>query len=373
MKVLIAMDSFKGSISSVNACLAVKSGLEKSGGCYEIEYVPMADGGEGTIDAFVAATNGEIVHCEASGLFREAVDGYYGVVNGDTAVVETAVASGITLVPEDMLDPMRATTYGTGEIIKHALDAGYRKIIVGLGGSGTNDGGMGALQALGVKFYDAKGEILGSGGQMLSKVAKIDSSSIHCAIKETQFILATDVENVFCGKTGAAYVFAHQKGADSNMIKELDFGLENFSEILKNATSKDIKYVHGAGAAGGLCGGLMAFFDAQIKSGATVLMEASNLNDKIADADIIITGEGKTDSQTSCGKLPYVITKKATGKIVVIISGSVDNNIDVLYEQGITAAFSIANKPMSLKDAMENAKELIEQTAYNVGRLINVV
>lgn len=374
MKVLVAMDSFKGSLSSIEACDAVESGITLAKGDAEVIKIPMADGGEGTIQAFISAAGGSIRKHTVSGLFGEQIEGFYGVINGGkTAVVETAVASGITLVKKEQLNPMRASTFGTGETIKKALDDGFSDIIIGLGGSATNDGGMGALAALGVRFFDENGAELCACGEMLERVKKIDASGIHPKLCDAVITLACDVENPFYGPSGAAYVFAPQKGADSQMVERLDRGLKNFADIIYKTNGRNISKVRGAGAAGGLCGGLLAFTNAAIKSGFDVLCRASNLEGKAEAVDLVITGEGKTDIQTSYGKLPAGVAAvaKKYGKKVVVISGSVEP-CEELYAAGIDALFSIANRPMTLEYAIENAESLLRQASYNVIKLISV-
>lgn len=368
MKVLIAMDSFKGSLTSVEACGAVERGILRADKSSEIVKIPMADGGEGTIEAFIAAAGGFIAGHTVSGLFGEKIKGYYGVINeGKTAVVETAVASGITLVKPERLNPMEASTFGTGEIILKAINDGFKDIIVGLGGSATNDGGLGALQALGIKFLGENGAELGRGGKMLSKVRKIDTSGMHPMLGEITITLACDVDNPFCGKSGAAYVFAPQKGADAQMVKILDEGLKNLANVINKTFGKDISNVRGAGAAGGLCGGLLAFTNAVVKPGFEILREASDLDNKLKNADLVITGEGKTDIQTTFGKLPAGVANAAKkyDKKVICISGSVAP-CDELYRAGIDAMLSIVNQPMSLDDAIKNAKSLLEQASFDI-------
>lgn len=371
MKVLVVMDSFKGSITSKDACNAVKQGFMHCSEKFNVECIPMADGGEGTIDAFVSALDGKIVKCNTFGLFNESIVGYYGVVKDSTAIVETAVASGITLVSKEQLNPLKATTYGTGFIIKKVVEAGYKDIIVGLGGSGTNDGGMGVLCALGVEFYDEKGNALEGNGENLIKIKSINTKNICSGFKSANIILATDVKNVFYGNNGAAYVFAPQKGADEKTVKLLDDGLKNLSNVIKAQYKIDLETVEGSGAAGGLCGGLYAFSNSVIKSGANVLFEVTSLKNKISEADFVITGEGQTDEQTVYGKLPSEIGKISLEKTpVIVISGSNKLQTNKLYEQGVTAVFSITDGPMELESAMKNTKKLIEKTSFNIANLI---
>lgn len=372
MKVLVAMDSFKGSLSSMEACDAVERGILGAGKCAEVFKIPMADGGEGTVKSLIASAGGYIKKCRTTGLFDEEIEGYYGVINhGKTAVVETAVASGITLVDRKSLNPLKATTFGTGAIIADAVKDGFRDIIVALGGSGTNDGGMGALQALGVKFFDNCGHLLGHGGEMMELVSKIDTSGIEPALKNVKIRLACDVDNCFFGDSGAAYVFAPQKGADEAMVKRLDNGLRNLAQVIAMTIGKDISGIKGSGAAGGLCGGLLAFTDSTILPGFEILREASDFDNKVQSVDLVITGEGKTDFQTAFGKLPVCVARVAGkfGKKVVCISGCVEY-CDELYNEGISGLFSVTNKPMSLDESMKNADTLLEKTAFNIIRLM---
>ena len=361
------MDSFKGSLTAVDACNAVFEGIKSYAS--EVMLVPMADGGEGTTNSIVRATDGFLSECEASGVFGEKINGYYGVINNDTAIVETAVASGITLVPKEKLNPLLATTMGMGEIIKSVLDKGYKKIIVGLGGSATNDGGMGALMALGVRFFDEDNNSLFGCGENLIKIRSINADNIIG--KDAEIILACDVKNPFYGENGAAYVYGRQKGADTKMLKILDDGLRNFSEVLKRQFNVDISEIPGAGAAGGLAGGLLALTNAKIESGFKIISEITALSEKIKECDLVITGEGMTDYQTAFGKLPSGIglIAKEYNKPVILISGSVMPDSVNLYASGITAMFSIINKPLSLAEAMRDAYDLLKAASENAIRL----
>ena len=372
-KVVIAMDSFKGSLTAVEACRAVETGFRRASSEWEIQTIPMADGGEGTVDSFLRACGGRRVAVPVTGVFGEPMEGFYGLLNsGNTAVVETAAASGIIGIPADRLDPLEATTYGTGQLIRAALEQGARNLIVGFGGSATTDGGMGALQALGVRFYDRDGELLGQGGREMERVAEMDVSGLLPSAREARFTFACDVENPFYGPHGAAMVYGPQKGADAAGVERLDRGLQNLAEILYRGTGRDIASIPGSGAAGGLAGGLFSVLHAQMVSGFQVLCKASGLEKKVAESRLVVTGEGKTDEQTVCGKLVCRLGELA-GKYqvpAVCISGTVLASARDLYSHGVTALFSSANRPMDLKQAMENAAVLLENEAENVARLL---
>lgn len=372
-KAVIAMDSFKGSLTALEACRAVETGFRRSGGDWELELVPMADGGEGTADGLIRACGGQRVTLPATGVFGEPVEGYYGLIHGGTtAVVETAAVSGIAGIPETELNPLEATTYGTGQLLRAALEQGIRNLIIGFGGSATTDGGMGALQALGVRFYDRDGGELGRGGKEMERAVRMDVSGLIPAAREARFTFACDVENPLYGPTGAAAVFGPQKGASPAMVDRLDQGLRNLAAVIYRDTGRDIAAVPGAGAAGGLAGGLLSVLNADMVSGFQVLCDAAGLETKISGADLAVTGEGKTDDQTACGKLVCRLgdLAKRHGVPAVCISGTVLPCARNLYDHGITALFSAADRPMGLDSAMENAALLLENAAENVARLL---
>ena len=309
-KIIIAIDSFKGCLTSAEAGKAAEKGIKSINPFCHTSVIPIADGGEGLLDVLITATKGKYITLSAHGPLMKMTKTHYGLSgNGRTAIIEMAAISGLPLVPMEQRNPMLTTTFGTGELIKDALNKGCRNFIIGIGGSATNDAGLGMLQALGFRFLDKSGHTLGTGGQIMEAVANIDTSGIHPALRETHFMVACDVANPFYGPDGAAYIFAQQKGADSNMVQRLDEGMQSLAEVIKKTTGKDITNYPGAGAAGGMGGGLLAFFNAELKPGTELLLKAIDFSEKIKGADLIITGEGKADQQTAMGKVPYGILK----------------------------------------------------------------
>lgn len=370
MKILVAPDSFKGSLSSKEVLEAISEGIRRAVNA-EIVGVPIADGGEGTVDALIASLGGRIVDVDVVGPLGNVVKSFFGILNDGTAVIEMAASSGLSLLPDNMKNPLITTTYGVGQLIKEALDKGCRKFIVGLGGSATNDGGAGMVQALGVKLLDEDGNDIPYGGGNLYKLKKVDISSIDKRVYESSFIAASDVVNPLCGENGASAVYGPQKGATKEMVKILDNNLRHYASVVKETLGKDFKDVPGAGAAGGLGFSLIAFLNAKIRSGIDIVMEASNIDEKIKLCDIVITGEGNTDFQTAFGKAPAGIARiaKKYGKPVLILSGGLGKNYKDLYDVGVTSMFSIVDKPMTLQEAMINAKKLISDRAEDIIRL----
>jgi glycerate kinase len=372
-KIIAAPDSFKGSLSAVEAANAIESGLKKANDKFDVIKIPMADGGEGTVEAMVMAAGGEIVQCDVIGPLGDKVQGFYGIIgDGSTVVIEMAAASGITLVPENRRNPLYTTSYGTGELIKIAAARRPSKIIIGIGGSATNDGGMGMAQALGVKFFDRNGKLLGLGGKELLDIADICMDDMDQSLKGIDIQVACDVTNPLCGEYGASAVFGPQKGATPEMVKLLDKGLNNFADIIQKKLNKNILDIPGSGASGGLGAGLMAFLDARLMRGIEIVIDAVNMKEKIESASLVITGEGRTDSQTAFGKVPVGIAKIATEKKVPVIclSGSLGKGYEAVYELGITSAFSILDRPMLLSEAITGAAGLLEESSYSLGRLI---
>lgn len=373
MKILIAPDSFKGSLSALEVCNDIEIGIRKVSNDIDIIKVPMADGGEGTLEALVSSTNGRIYEKDVKDpLFRK-IKGKYGILGDrNTCIIEMARVSGLPLLKEEERNPMNTTTYGTGELILEGLNQGCRNFIIGIGGSATVDGGMGMATALGVEFRDEKQNKLMGIGSSLSKVKFIDISKIDKRIKDSTFTIASDVDNPLYGKEGAAYIYGPQKGADENMVMELDKGLKNYSDIIKKDLGKDVKDIKGSGAAGGLGAGLMIFLNARMKSGIDIVIESTELEEKIKSVDLIITGEGSIDYQTQFGKTSYGIAKlgKKYNKKVIGICGSIGENVGVLYDHGFTSIFSIIDKPMTLKGSMEETPSLLQDAIENIIRLI---
>lgn len=366
-KTVVAIDSFKGSLTSNEAGQAVAKGIKNVYPACEIIQFPIADGGEGMLDVIVSATNGEYVYTRAHDPLMNVIETRYAVAgDGITALIEMASVSGLPLVPEGKRNPMLTTTYGTGELIKDALDRGFRKFIIGIGGSATNDAGLGMFQALGYRFLDKSGNELGYGGQIMEKIVTIDDSSVHEALREAHFTIACDVRNPFCGENGAAYVYARQKGADDEMIRDLDRGLRSLASVIKSQLKKDIAGYPGAGAAGGMGGGFLGFLDVELKPGSKLLLDTLHFAEKIRGADLIITGEGKIDRQTTMGKVSSGVLEEAQkqGIPVIVIAGSIED-VEEMNNSGFRGVFSITPSPVALEKAMEPAF-----AAKNIERLV---
>ena len=373
MKIVIAPDSFKGSLTALQVAEAIEVGLRHVFPDAAIEKVPMADGGEGTVQSLVDATNGEILTARVLDPLGNPIDAQYGVLgDGITAVIEMAAASGLTLVPLDKRDPRVTTTYGTGELIRAALAHGCRKLIIGIGGSATNDGGAGMAQALGAQLLAASGEQIERGGGSLAKLNSIDLFELDPRIAETETVVACDVNNPLTGKQGASHIYGPQKGATPEMIEMLDANLAHFDKIVQRDLSKSVGKVQGAGAAGGLGAGLMAFLNASLKSGIEIVTEATELSKRFAGADLVITGEGQINFQTVFGKTPVGVAKvaKTHNLPVIAIAGSIADNSDGVYDAGIDAMIDIVPEPMPLETAIENATPLIETAAERAGRMV---
>ena len=373
MNIIIAPDSFKGSLTAVAAADAIEQGIRAVLPAAELVRVPLADGGEGTAQALVDATGGSMVQQRVLGPLREVVDAFFGVLGDDTTgVVEMAAASGLALVPVEQRDPRVTTTYGTGQLIAAALDRGCRKIIVGVGGSATNDGGAGMAQALGASLMEESGQQIGPGAAELSKLAKIALSHLDARIADTQFYVATDVDNPLCGPNGASAIYGPQKGATPEMVPELDAALAHYAKIIERDLKQEVAGRPGAGAAGGLGAGLMAFCGAQPRMGIAVVLEAVDFESYLEGADLVITGEGKIDGQTTYGKTLSGVGRLARrhGVPVIALAGSVQEEADRLAEVGVDAAVSVVPGPMSEDEAMARASLLLQDAAEKVMRLI---
>jgi glycerate 2-kinase len=371
MKIVIAPDSFKGSVSATEAARAIESGIKRFLPDAETVLVPVADGGEGTMDSLVAATKGRIVEVMVTSPFGAPVEAAYGILgDGKTCVIEMASASGLCLVPKERLNPLTATTYGTGELINKALDDGCRNFILAIGGSATNDGGIGMLQALGMRLLAADGQPVGFGGQELANIVKIDDSAWDSRIEECTFLIASDVQNPLIGPNGASRVFGPQKGATPEMVSLLDNHMSKWADLVEEKTTIRLHDLPGAGAAGGIGGAFQAFFPASMKRGIDIVIEYTGLSAALRGADVAITGEGQIDFQTASGKTPMGVAQEAqkNGVPTVVLAGSIGRGIDVLYQFGILSIHSIVNGPMSLQEAMERAPELLAQRAEQVMR-----
>ncbi|SHK95996.1 glycerate kinase [Desulforamulus aeronauticus] len=375
MRIVLAPDSYKGSLSAVAVATAMEQGILSIWPQAAIKKVPIADGGEGTVAALVTATGGRIIYENVMGPLGETVEAYWGIL-GDhkTAVIEMAAASGLPLVPTEKRDPRIATTYGTGQLIKAALDQGIRTLIIGIGGSATNDGGAGMAQALGVKLLDEAGKELPLGGAALAKLATIDLSGIDPQVADATFLVACDVTNPLCGPQGASAVYGPQKGATPEMVTELDLALARYADIAKVATGKDVASYPGAGAAGGLGAGLLLFTKAELKPGVQIVLEAAGFEHLVKQADLVITGEGATDFQTSFGKAPVGVAKIAQQYQVPVIclSGGLGHGCEDILQQGVTAFMSIVPHPMSLKECMADAPNLLQAATARLCRLLSV-
>jgi len=372
MKIIICPDSFKGSLSASDAAAAIDAGVASAFSDAKRELIPLADGGEGTVDALTSVSGGQIINLEVAGPLGEPVQAYYGVMgDGKTAVIEMAAASGLDLVPSAKRDPRFTTTYGTGQLILDAYNRGYRSLIIGIGGSATNDAGTGALSALGVRFLDAHGQVLPPGGAALAHLSKIDTSAMKIDPSTLNIRVACDVTNPLVGPEGASVVYGPQKGASSEIVRELDDALRNFASIVERDLGITIANTPGAGAAGGLGAGLMAFLDAHLESGIDIVLDVTRFDDRINDAHLILTGEGRVDRQTAFGKVISGVLKRAkrAGVPVVVIAGGVGEGSELLYPLGATGIFSIAPGPITLEESINSTRELLSRTAENIVRV----
>lgn len=372
---VLAPDSFKESMTAKEVCTAMEAGLRKIYPEATYIHVPMADGGEGTVQSLVDASGGEIHDKEVTGPLGQPVKAKFGILgDGQTAAIEMASASGIQLVDKAERNPLITTTYGTGELILECLNRGIRKIIIGIGGSATNDGGAGMAEALGARFLDEDGGQLPRGGGALGRLAKVDVSSLDVRLKDTQLIVACDVTNPLCGEQGASAVFGPQKGATPDMVQQLDANLAHYAEVVKQQLHKDVRDLPGAGAAGGLGAGLMIFTRATLQKGIEIVIEYTALQQKLEQADWVFTGEGGIDFQTKFGKTPYGVarTAKAGGKKVIALAGYIGEGIDTLYAEGIDAVFGIVPGASSLEQLLADGPANVERTCENIARLLKL-
>ncbi|MDQ0271900.1 glycerate kinase [Cytobacillus purgationiresistens] len=376
MKVVIAPDSFKGSLSAVEASSVMEKGIKKAFPKAETVLVPVADGGEGTMDSLVAATGGHKVEVVVTGPLQEDVKAEYGILGDkETCVIEMASASGLILVEPEKRNPLITTTFGTGELLKKAMDDGYRKFILAIGGSATNDGGAGMLQALGMRLLDESGVPVGVGGAELERIATIDNGQFDSRIEKSEFLIASDVQNPFIGPNGASFVFGPQKGATPEMVELLDHNLTSWADVIEKTTGTRLHDEPGAGAAGGIGGAFQAFFPAQMERGIDIVIRYTNFEEKIQGASCVFTGEGQCDFQTASGKTPMGVAEaaKKQGIPVFVLAGSIGKGIEELYQHGITSVHSLMKGPMSLQDAMNESHELLESAAEQVMRTFNAI
>jgi glycerate 2-kinase len=373
MKFVIAPDSFKESMTAKKAALAMEEGIRRVFPEADCLIVPMADGGEGTVQSLVEGTNGVIIEKEVTGPLGKIVAAQYGLLgNGDTAVIEMASASGLELIEIADRNPLITTTFGTGELIKDALDHGVKNILIGIGGSATNDGGVGMLQALGVSFKERDGIELPFGGGFLDRIHTIDISKLDERIKTTKIEVACDVSNPLTGSNGASYIFGPQKGATKEVAEQLDQNLAHYALKINECLGIDIAHVEGAGAAGGLGAGLMAFLNAELKKGIQLLIEYTNLEVKMLGADYVFTGEGSIDGQTVYGKTPFGVaaTARKQGIPVIAFAGRIGDGAEILYDYGFTSIIGILKEAMPLQEALKKGSENLADAVENICRVI---
>jgi len=375
MRVVIAPDSFKGSVSALGVAQAMERGVRAVFPDAEVRQVPIADGGEGTVEALVTATRGRLEERTVRGPFGEPVRARWGVLgDGQTAVIEMAAASGLPLVPKDRRDPRVTSTYGTGELVRAALEAGLTKLVIGIGGSATNDGGTGLARALGVRFLDAAGAELPEGGAALGRLARIDLAGLDSRLASAEILVACDVDNPLTGPRGASAVYGPQKGATPQMVAELDAALGHYARVAQAATGRDVALHPGAGAAGGLGAGLLFFTPARLRPGVDIVLETTGFVELVRGADLVLTGEGRTDFQTAMGKAPVGVAQAAKrhGVPVVCLAGGLGDGADDVLAKGIDALASAVPQAMPLEEAMARGAELVEAAAARACRLIKV-
>ena len=375
IKVIIAPQEFKGALSALAAAEAIERGVKAAMPEAETVLVPVADGGDGTLDALVEGSGGRVFRSVVTGPLGQPLEARWGVMgDGQTAVIEMALASGLALVPPQRRDPYITTTRGTGEIIAEALDRGFSRIVVGLGGSATNDGGAGMASALGARFLDAEGQTLPDGGAALARLVKIDVSQLNPKLAQTSIIGATDVTNPLCGPTGASAVYGPQKGATPAMVAELESALKNYGRVLQRDLGKDVSERPGAGAAGGLGAGLMAFAGAELLPGIDMVCDVVNFDAHLQGADLVITGEGRADRSTIFNKAPVGVARRALAQGVptLLLAGGLGPGHRELYQHGIAAIVCIADSPMSFRQSLGRTAELLEGAAERALRLMVV-
>lgn len=379
MKVVIAPDSFKESLDAQQVAFAIERGFKSFAPSVETLCVPVADGGEGTTEALIAATEGELKRNRVSGPLGEPLEAIWGILGAQpampiTAVVETAAASGLDKISANQRDALNATTYGTGELILAALDQGVRRIILGLGGSATNDGGTGLLSALGARFLDAQGKALAQGGAALANLDAIDLSQLDPRLADTEFLVACDVDNPLLGPRGASAIFGPQKGATPEQVKQLDAALMRLADVSAQLLDKDTRDVEGAGAAGGLGFALVQFLNARMAPGIDLVLEAVQFNDLLVGADLVITGEGRIDGQSLSGKTPVGVARwaKRQNLPVVALCGSIGAGAEEIHAVGIDALFTVVPGVCTLDQAMADAAINLERTAAQIARVLNL-
>lgn len=372
MKLLFASDSFKGTLSSEQIIrLLTDSANRIFPGC-ETVGVPIADGGEGTVDAVIAVTKGCLRTVKVHGPLMEEASASYGVFHGDSAIIEMAAASGLPMVPAQKRNPLHTTTYGTGELIKDALDNGYRRLSIAIGGSATNDGGMGAMRALGIKFLDQDGKELSGIGEDLGKVADIDVSGLHPAVKDASITVMCDVNNPLTGPDGATYTFGKQKGGTHEILDELEAGMKQYASVMRDKLGLDVENLAGAGAAGGLGAALCGYLNAELKSGIETVLDLIDFDGLLEGTDLVVTGEGRIDWQSAFGKVPSGVGMRCKAKQIpaVAIVGGMGNGAEKIYEFGVDSIVPTINGAMDIEEALERAEELYISAADRAFRMI---
>lgn len=374
-KVVIAPDSFKESLTALEAADAIEEGFRQIFPDSEYVRVPMADGGEGTLQSLIDATHGEMKQATVTDPMGQSIQAAYGIIgSGKQAVIEMATASGLELVPLDQRDPMKATSWGLGDLIRAVLDDGVSEIIIGIGGSATNDGGAGMVQSLGGKLLDKNGEQIPKGGAGLRELERIDLSEFEPRLAAVRITVASDVDNPLTGEKGASYIYGPQKGATEEQVRELDENLQRFADVIQRDLAKDVTQVKGAGAAGGVGAALMTFMDAEIRRGGELIAELLDLTEKLKASDLVITGEGGINHQTIYGKTPIVVAKAAKqfDLPVIAIAGSLSEGFESVYEEGIDAVFSILPEIVELETALDQGYENLVKTARNIAALLKI-
>jgi len=375
MVILLAPDSFKDCLTAREVAEAISEGMKRVVPHAHFSFAPMADGGEGTVESVIDATGGSLVRIQVKDPLMREIDSFYGITgDGKTAVIEMATASGIELLKPGERNPWITSTFGTGQLIKDALEKGCEKILLGIGGSATNDCGAGMAEALGVRFAGSRGESIGPGGGSLDRVENIHMEGLDSRIKGARIKVACDVTNPLTGPSGASAVYGPQKGADPEMVSKLDGNLKHFAGMIRDQLGKKVSQVPGAGAAGGLGAGLMAFLDADLMKGFDMIAESVGLEERIREADLVITGEGKLDEQTQFGKTPFGVAQlaKRYGKPVIAVAGTVDEGAQVLYKKGFDVILPIQEKPSDLEYSLRNAKQMLQRTGERIARLITI-
>ena len=376
MNIVVAIDSFKGSLSSTEAGNIVKNAALKLEPSNNVIVRPLADGGEGTVEALSSGVKGELIELEVTGpLFEKVTAKYFIMAENNTAVIEMASAAGLTLIEENKRNPLKTTTFGVGELILDAIEKGCRRFIIGIGGSATNDGGIGMLGALGYEFLDEKGESITLNGGGLKEIKTIVTHNVNPILKDCVFRVACDVTNPLCGELGCSKVFAPQKGADTEAVEKMDLWLKNYSSVVEKALKNAYSNYPGAGAAGGLGFAFKSFLNAQLDSGVKIILEETKLEEYIKNADVVVTGEGRLDYQTAMGKAPIGVAElsKKHNKKVIAFAGSVTDDATICNEKGIDAYFSIMQGVSTLDEALDknNAEKNLFNTAYQVFRLLD--